>query len=76
MTDHFIMPKADEGWRHYKNSLYWIVGVATDTATGNPTVVYTDREEPGGKLYTRDLSVFLGFTDAHERRFTRERLAP
>jgi hypothetical protein len=68
----FHMPQSGEAWRHYKGGLYIIVGIATDTASGNPTVVY--REFSGAaSLYVRDLSVFLGSTEDHKRRFLLER---
>lgn len=74
MSEIFRMPQPGEGWRHYKGALYWITGVATDAATGNAIVVYRENSYQS-RLFTRDLSVFLGFTEAHEQRFAFERCA-
>lgn len=77
------MPKPGEGWRHYKGShmsLYEIVGCGIDTESGNAVVVYrhygTQYGEEKDMLYSRPLSVFLGSTDDHKRRFSFEREAP
>jgi hypothetical protein len=76
MSDLFHIPEPGELWRHYKGSLYLIIGMAIDASTGRPTVVYADDPravaEAAGRTYTRDLGEFLGFTDAHQQRFVRE----
>lgn len=37
----FRMPATGEGWRHYKGSLYTIIGIARDDE-GHAVVVYTN----------------------------------
>ncbi len=73
------MPRAGEGWRHYKGghaSLYEIVGVGINVVDGNAVVIYrpygwTLVQKP--PLFTRPLDEFLGFTEGKKQRFTIER---
>ena len=74
--DMQIRPKRGEGWRHYKGGLYEIVGTGHDEASGNAIVIYTDYMWPlaqAPSLWSRPLSVFLGFTEDKKRRFQFER---
>jgi hypothetical protein len=70
------LPKAGEGWRHYKGTLYTIVGFAQHTETGEAMVVYGPYRWPFVQqptLWARPLNIFLGMADDGVRRFTFDR---
>lgn len=74
------MPKPNEGWRHYKGTLYEIVGFGNHTETGEAMIAYRPWRDPGlgapNNMWFRPLSIFLGMTDQEgKRRFEFEREA-
>lgn len=50
------MPTLEPGrYRHFKGGLYEVIGVATDTETEEPVVVYRSEN---GRLWVRSLAMF------------------
>lgn len=49
------MTVASGRYRHFKGGLYEVVGVATDSETEEPVVVYKSAD---GRLWTRSLAMF------------------
>jgi len=64
-------PQPDEGWRHYKGTLYRIVGIGHDTETQKAVVVYSRYGDDYSQrnLWVRPLDMFMGLagTDEHGR---------
>ncbi len=68
----FRIPKTGEGWRHYKGTLYTIVGVGHD-ADGFTNVVYTEYRWSNAQLpaiYVQLLGRFLQEIENGKPRFT------
>lgn len=61
------MPRTGEVWRHYKGGEYTVVCVARDEADANWLKAVYHGED--GRVWTRDLSEFIGFTEDGKRRF-------
>lgn len=57
-----MMPSANEVYRHFKGTLYKIVGVATHSETGEKMVVYMSLDE-GSDMYVRPLEMFISPVD-------------
>jgi len=56
-------------YRHYKGTIYWVLGSGVDTATDTKVIIYMNRL---GQLATRPCAEFFGFvdTDNTQKRFT------
>lgn len=65
------LPKKGQRFRHYKGSLYEVVGDCTIEATLEPGVLYQAVDpQQKGQLWMRPLSVFSGTTRAGQPRFS------
>jgi len=49
------IPNAGELWRHYKGSLYVVVGACIDEATEGICVLYQNQKDPLSLPWSRDL---------------------
>lgn len=70
MTETRTLPKAGETWRHFKGTLYEIVGVATHTETSESLVFY--RVAPDARIWARPIAMFVDRHLTGPWRFTLE----
>jgi len=78
--DHSELPRSGDIYRHFKNKLYQIVGIAFDSETASPAVVY-QALYGDYRLWIRPLEDFLSEVDhekypAVKQKFRFERIVP